>query len=92
MPKYRIAVINHRLQNCGPGGLGGWGWSMGEGNVPRQWSMAMFADIALLAMEESDKLRESPTFEYRIIEGPPFVLPEPQNHFHANRKELSHNS
>lgn len=87
--QYRIAVINHRFKNFQTG-LGGWGWSLGAANVPKQF--ATYSDAAALAENLSvSTAKFSGDWEFKIIEGPPFDLPEPRNFAHAKRSELPHN-
>ena len=84
--EYRIAVINPKFTNES---MAGWGWSLGGANIPVQFVNREQAD------DKCKKLsRESSSggWEFLVIEGPPFILPEPQNKMHASRKELSRNS
>ncbi len=84
MAEYRVAVINHSWLSSS---MAGWGWSLGEANVPRQFKTRDKADALANKLDEQS-LALTGAWNFQVIEGPPFVLPEPRNPFHEKRKEL----
>ena len=86
--EFRVAVVNHSWMSPS---MAGWGWSLGEANVPKQFSTREQAQTLADHLAGTTHWKNG-DWEFRVIEGPPFILPEPQNSFHANRRELSKNT
>ena len=70
---YRVAVINHTFTSPS---MAGWGWALADNyNLPRGFKTEEEADS--FAEDLNARYRGKGTWEWRVVHGPPFVLPSP---------------
>src|SRR3990167_4842010 len=70
--------------------LAGWGWSLTLGNLPTSFTRPEAEAFISVMLQEQERLRCK--WEFRVIEGPPYVLPEPMNERYAPKLEEDENA